>query len=249
MYKIMKKLIFIFLTIVLTALTSCTKKVDPIHGTEPLTEAYSNRISMERFNSLRQKDDVNGMFEFIEKYRKQLTANIVTQHPEITDHNLINLILGSGYAEAIEAGDGKTYSGEFNNEILIITKDSVRADTTFLFGGKKPKSELKFKKKVNFGHGEPFRFVIKEKENIDSLIVSLKDWNYITNIKIPREDGKGNIIEQQTFPKYLMDFKPFAKEGDIIDIINGKIFDKDGQEISIEKRKSTPKNSAKRKRR
>ena len=46
-----------------------------------------------------------------------------------------------------------------------------------------------------------------------------------------------------------MDFKPFAKEGDIIDIINGKIFDKDGQEVSIEKRKSAPKNSTKRKRR
>lgn len=236
MYKIMKKLIFIFLTIVLTALTSCTKKVDPIHGTEPLTEAYSNRISMERFNSLRQKDDVNGMFEFIEKYRKQLTANIVTQHPEITDHNDINLILGSGYAEAIEAGDGKTYSGEFNNEILIIIKDSVRADTTFLFGGEKPKSELKFKKKVNFGHGEPFRFAIKEKENIDSLITKAKDWTYIVNTKIPIKDKDGNIVEEQTFPKYLMGFKPLLQEGDVIDIIREKIFDKDGQEVTPEQR-------------
>ena len=244
----MKKLIFI-LIIFVTALTSCTKKVDPIHGTQPLNEAYSNRISMERFNSLRQKGDMNGMFEFISKYRKQLTANIVMQHPEITDGQNIDLILGSGYAEAIEAGDGKTYSGQFSDELLIIVKDSTSSDTTFLFGGKKPKGELKFKKKVDFGHGEPFRFAVKEKENVDSLVVSLKDWNYVLNTRIPVKDDKGNITEHQTFPKYLMDFKPFFKEGDIIDVINGKIFDKDGQEVSLENRKfeTTKKPAKKRK--
>ena len=135
----MKKIIscFTIVAISILALMSCTKKVDPIHGTQPLNEAYSNRISMERFNSLRQKGDMNGMFEFIDKYRKQLTANIVTQHPEIIDGQNIDFILVTGYAEAIEAGDGKTYSGQFSDELLIIVKDSIGSDTTFLFGGKK----------------------------------------------------------------------------------------------------------------
>lgn len=234
----MKKIIscFTIVAISILALMSCTKKVDPIHGTQPLNEAYSNRISMERFNSLRQKGDMNGMFEFIDKYRKQLTANIVTQHPEIIDGQNIDFILVTGYAEAIEAGDGKTYSGQFSDELLIIVKDSIGSDTTFLFGGKKTKGELKFKKKVDFGHGEPFRFAIKEKENIDSLITKTKDWTYIVNTKIPIKDKDGNIVEEQTFPKYLMGFKPLLQEGDVIDIIRGKIFDKDGQEVTPEQR-------------
>ena len=244
----MKKLVFVVTTIVLTALVSCTKKVDPIHSIQPLNEAYSQRISMELYNSTRLKDDIKSQFNFIDRNRKKLTANIITQHPDITNHEQISLLLGSGQSDAIEAGDGKVYPVVFTNELLIIISDSMKSDTVF-FGGQKPKSQIKFTKKADFGHGAPFRFTINNIEKVDSLISDLRSWGYTVNPKISIKDENDNVIEEQTFQKYLVTFKPFFKEGDVIDIIRGKIFDKDGQETTIEKRKFKPSTNSKRKRR
>ena len=243
----MKKLIFIFLTIVVAVLTSCTKKVDPIHGTQPLNEAYSHRVPAERVNTLRQKGDVNELFSFIDRHRKQLTANIVSQHPNVKDNQQISLILGSGYSDGIQAGDGKTYAGQFNDELIIVINDSLKSDTVFFFGGQKPVSELKFKKKINFGNGAPFTFKIKKDENIDSLIISLKDWGYVINPQIPITDKDGNVTESLTFSKYLIKFRPWFKEDDVIDVLHGKIFNSNGEEVTIPQRQSEQKIMKKRK--
>lgn len=244
----MKKLIFIFLTVIVTALTSCTQKVNPIHGTPPLNEAYSHRMPAERVNALRQKGDAKELFSFIDRHRRQLTANVVSQHPNVKNHEQIKLILGSGYSDGIQAGDGKTYAGQFNDELIIIINDSLKSDTVFFFGGQKPVSELKFKKKINFGDGEPFTFTIKKNENIDSLIISLKNWGYVINPEIPITDKDGNPTESLTFSKYLMQFKPWFKENDVIDVIRGKIFDSNGEELTISKRQSEQKTTKVKKR-
>ena len=236
----MKKFLFVLMTIIVATLISCTKKVDPIHGIQPLNEAYSNKMPKEIISNLKQRGDVNGLFSFFDKRRKQITTNIVSQYPKVNDHQQIKLILGTGYADAILAGDGKTYACTFSDELIILISDSAKTDTVFFFGGQIPKSELKFSKKIDFGSGEPFKFTISDPGKIDSLVTSLKSWAHVSNKTKPIKDKDGKVIEEKTFQNYLSDFKPFFKEGDIIDMVQCEIFDKSGQKVSIEQRKSSP---------
>jgi hypothetical protein len=125
----MKKFLFVLMTIIVATLISCTKKVDPIHGIQPLNEAYSNKMPKEIISNLKQRGDVNGLFSFFDKRRKQITTNIVSQYPKVNDHQQIKLILGTGYADAILAGDGKICACTFSDELIILISDSAKTDT------------------------------------------------------------------------------------------------------------------------
>lgn len=248
----MKKFFSIaLLATVIAVISGCSKKVDPIHGTQPLNEAFSQRIPTDKITYLRQKGDVLGLFSHIDRYRKFLTANIVSQYPNIQEGQNIELILGTGFADAIEAGDGQIYKGEFSNELIIIVKDSCKTDTVFFWGGQKPRSKLNFSTKADFGYGEKFTFTIDDtnEQKVDSLIKSLKDWDVVVNAKIPQKDKDGKILEEQSFQKYLTEFKPYFRQGDVIDAIRGKIFDKNNQEVTVEQRKAEMRKSTARKKR
>ena len=154
-----------------------------------------------------------------------MTRNLVQNKENLTDHRQIHFLIGSGFANGVESGDGRLLSGEFSGQLIAVIKDSLIQDTIFIDGGRKAES-INVTQKVDLGEASPFRFTIDKNTKIDSIIIMTKEWNHIVTNPITIND------ETKSFSAYLQNYKTFLKDGDVIDIIRGKIFDKDGKEVT-----------------
>lgn len=221
------------------AITSCNEqKIDPIRDGKSINDAYSSGFPIDRFTELGQKSDYKGQFLLFDRYRRFLTRNLVQNKENLTDHQQIHFLIGSGFANGVESGDGRLLSGEFSGQLIAVIKDSLIQDTIFIDGGRRAES-INVTQKVDLGEASPFRFTIDKNTKIDSIIIMTKEWNNIVTNPITIND------ETKSFSAYLQNYKTFLKDGDVIDIIRGKIFDKDGKEVLLTDR-AKPKNLKKR---
>lgn len=231
----------------ITLATSCSnshsEKVDPIYGTTPVTNAFytdangNENFPLDQYHKLGLEGDTSAQRALVNQYRKVLTANVIRQYPEITDENNIHFILGSGFAKDVKSGDGKTHSGRFQNELIIILNDPSIHDTLFLACGNGMLSPLEFSDRHDFGHAERWRFTIQKGEGLANHLPELQQWASVANdLQIPIMNAKGEIVPISVYQKYLGEYTAYLFEGDVIDVLAGKVYNKAGQEADFDRR-------------
>ena len=244
--KEMKKNIIIALSAIalFVALASCnSKSIDPIHGTQKVTSAFYTNASgeenfpLDRFYELGQAGDTTAQRAMIDEYRRVLTANIVRQYPEITDENNIRFVLGSGFAKDVMSGNGKAYSGPFKNELIIILNDPSIHDTLFLACGNGMLKPLKFSDLHNFGTAQRWRIVIEPNKGLANYCPEFKKWTGIANeLDIPILDKDGNVVPVSIYSNILGEYTSYLWPYDIVDLLNGKVYDSTGVEVKFDVR-------------
>lgn len=242
----MEKTRILIATLAISAMaliSSCSSKTDPIHGTIPVdTTFYSGsseetRFPLEEFHRLGEQNDTTGQRVLVDEHRKALTANVKSHYPMITDERNIRFILGSGFAKNVESGDGKLYSGEFRNELIIVINDPAISDTVFLACGNGMLSPLELTSESDFGHAEQWRFTIQRGEGLAHHVPELEKWGSIAKeLQIPIKDKDGNVVGNEIFMNYLGKYESVLFIGDVIDLLEGKVFNQKGQEVDFERR-------------
>lgn len=231
------------------AFTSCSDNVDPVHGTVPVDTTFwagvpaegqqisDTRFPLEEFRALGEKNDTAAQKALVDKYRKQLTVNVIQHYPQIKSEKSIKFVLGSGFAKKVKSGDGKTYNGEFHNELIIIINDEAVKDTVFLACGNGMLEPLEFKFQSDFGNAEQWRFTIQAGEGLANYLPKLEQWASVAKeLSIPIKDANGKVVGQEVFTKFLGKYESLLFTGDVIDLIDGKVYNKAGQEVDFKRR-------------
>ena len=240
--------------VVAFSFASCGNEVDPVHGTVPVDTTFwsgvpaegqqvsDTRFPLNEFRALGEKNDTAGQKALINKYRKELTVNVVRHYPSIKNEKSIRFVLGSGFAKQVKSGDGHTYSGSFKNELIIIINDENVKDTVFLACGNGMLEPLEFAFQSDFGSAEQWRFTIQSGEGLANYLPQLEQWANVANeLKIPIKDAKGKVVGSEVFTKYLGKYESLLFTGDVIDLIDGKVYNKAGQEVDFNRRMSETK--------
>ena len=253
----MKRFIFALVAVATIAvMASCKKSIDPIHGTKPVDTSYwqgnvttadgytiettvDAYFPLEEFKALGEKNDTAGQRAMVNKYRKVLTTNIVAHYPSIKDEKNIRFILGSGFARNVKSGDGKIYSGKFKNELIIILNDPSVKDTIFLACGNGMLSPIEDLVSSDFGNAERWRFTIQKGEGLAHHLPALQEWGEVAgNLRIPIKNSDGKEVSRKTYLNYLGKYESLLFEGDVIDLLQGKVFNKLDQEVQFDRRKA-----------
>lgn len=231
----MRKILFAIMAIALTAaLASCT---DPIHNGDPEDTSYSTGFPLDEFHKLGEAGNTDAQQELVNQYRRQLTANVVRHYPNIQDEKNIKFILGSGYAKDVKTGSGKTHSGRFSNELIIVIDDPHVQETLFLACGNGMLSPLRLSDSIDLGTAEKWRFTIQEGEGLAHHLPELEAWAEVANnLSIPIKDANGNVVSRETYLNYLGRYKTVLFPGDVIDLIAGKVYNNAGQEVDFPRR-------------
>lgn len=237
------------LVVVIFAFASCGDSVDPVHGTVPVDTTFwagapaegqqvaDTRFPLEEFRALGEKNDTAAQKALVDKYRKQLTVNVIRHYPQIKDEKSIKFVLGSGFAKKVKSGDGKTYDGAFKNELIIIINDEAVKDTVFLACGNGMLEPLEFASQSDFGNAERWRFTIQSGEGLANYLPQLEQWANVANeLRIPIKDANGKVVGFEVFTKYLGKYQSLLFTGDVIDLIEGKVYNKAGQEVDFKRR-------------
>lgn len=229
-----KSVFFAFVAIIVVALSSCA---DPIHNGDPVDVTYATGFPLDQFHELGKVGDTMAQLQLVEQYRRQLTANVIQHYPDIQDENNIKFVLGSGYAKNVLTGRGKTHSGKFENELIIILNDPSVQDTLFLACGNGMLSPLEFSDSHDFGSAERWRFTIMPGEGLAHHLPELEAWAKVAGeLSIPIKDAFGEIVSQETYLNYLGKYESYLFPYDVIDMLNGKVYNQQGQEADFERR-------------
>jgi hypothetical protein len=231
----MKKAIFLVVTALV--LVSCKEEVDPIWATQKVNESYAKDFPLNEFHKLGQTGDTIAQRSMVNRYRKQLTKNVIKNYPCIKDNKNIKFVLGSGIAEKVQAGDGKFYDGKFKNELIIILTDPCIKDTLFLACGNGMLEPLKFNSQSSFGTAEKCRFEIKRGEGLAHHLPVLQEWAKVAgSLQIAIRNPKGKVVQEETYINYLGRYQSVLFTGDVIDMCQGKVFNQRGQEVDFKSR-------------
>lgn len=234
---IMKKTIFIAFVAIATiaAMASCT--TDPVHNGDPENMSFSTGFPLDEFRELGEAGDTLRQRQLVDKYRRQLTINVVNNYPNIEDESHIHFVLGSGYARKVKTGSGKLHSGKFKNELIIVIDDPNVKETLFLACGNGMLKPLKYYDGYYLGTAERWRFTIKEGEGLATYIPILTEWGKTAeDLGIPIKDQHGNVVSSDTYLNYLGKWESLLFTGDVIDLIAGKVYNKAGQEVDFARR-------------
>ncbi len=233
----MKIYLVIFLAVVAITVSSCGKKVDPIHDTMPVNMSYSIGFPLDQFHQLGQAGDTVSQKALVDQYRKELTKNIINNHPCIKDENNIKFVFGSGEVKNVFSGDGKTYSGKFKNELIIILNDPCVKDTLFLACGNGMLNPIRWKNQSDWGSAEKCRFEILPGQGLAHHLPALQKWAEVAGeVPIPIRNKNGEIVSRETYLNYLGRYQSVLFPGDVVDMCQGKVFNKAGQEVQFDRR-------------
>jgi hypothetical protein len=246
----MKKFYFILVALIAIAFLSSCNRIDPIWGTEPVNTSYASNFPLDDFYRLGLIGDTAGQKAIVDQHRKQLTLNVMRNHPCIKDVKNIHFVFGSGSVTDVLSGDGKTYSGKFRNELIIILNDPCAKDTLFLACGNGMLNPIRWKERSSWGYAENCRFEILPGQGLAHHLPALQEWAKTAgDFDIPIKDSKGNIVSQQTYLTTLGKYECVLFPGDIIDMCQEKVFNKAGQEVQFERRLEETKKANSRKKR
>lgn len=247
-----KGIIATFVAILFAAFfTSCNQSeqpieeetvVDPIYGTTPVdttwwsgtNESENTYFPLEEFKALGRENDTLGQRAMVDQYRKVLTTNVVAHYPEISDEKNINFVLGSGYARNVKSGDGRLYSGEFRNELIIVIDDPQVKDTVFLACGNGMLSPLDFISQSYFGQGDPW---IEVKEN-DSYAKFFPDtWGELAkDADVGIRDSKGEKVTPRVYLQRRGKYISMLRAGDKVNLITGEVRDENLRKVDFDSR-------------
>lgn len=243
----------------IAVMASFKKSVDPIHGTKPVDTSYwrgnvttadgdtiENTVNayfpLEEFKKLGELNDTAGQCAMVNEYRKVLTTNIVAHYPSIKDEKNIHFVLGSGYAKNVLSGDGKTYSGKFKNELIIILDDPSVKDTIFLACGNGMLSPIEDLVSSDLGTADRWRYTILPGQGLAHHLPQLQAWAEVAkSLSIPIKDKNGKVVSQETYLNYLGRYQSLLFPYDVVDVLDGKVYNKLGQEVDFGRRQAETK--------
>lgn len=254
-----KALIAIMAIAMIAAVASCNRKrvIDPIHGTVPVDTTWwsgtpsssddgevitsPSRFPLEEFHQLGQAGDTAAQRKLVNDYRKHLTTNVVSHYRGITSHKNVRFVLASGFAKDVKSGDGKTYSGNFRNELLILINDPQAKDTVFLACGNGLLSEVdfdSFEYYLDFGTASPWKFTILPGQGLAHHISDLQEWGEVaSNLCIPIKDQEtGKLVTKEKYLSYFGQWETVLYPYDEVDVINGIVHNQKGQEVQFDRR-------------
>ena len=89
----------------------------------------------------------------------------------------------------------------------------------------------------DFGTAEQWRFTIQSGEGLANYLPQLTEWAKVANeLSIPIKNAEGKVVGQEIFTKYLGKYESLLFTGDVIDLIDGKVYNKAGQEVDFQRR-------------
>ena len=236
----MKKINALLVVVAIIAIvcgSSCSKSIDPIWGTKHSNDSYAKDFPLEKFHELGMKGDTTGQKAIVDENRKVLTKNVITNYPCIKDEKNILFVLGSGFAKKVKSGDGKTYSGKFKNELIIILNDPCIKDTLFLACGNGMLSPIEWDRKSYWGTAEKCRFEIQPGQSLATYLPALQAWASVAStFPVPIKDKNGKVVSQETYLNHLGRYESVLFPGDMIDMCLGKVFNEVGQEVQFDRR-------------
>lgn len=231
----MKKSIFLVLTILVFALSSCSEK-SPIWDRDPVDISFSEGFPLEEFHRLGEARDTTAQKAMVQEHKKLLTKNVISHYPCVQTQN-ISFVLGSGMARNIASGDGKFYNGKFDNELIIMINDPCKKDTFFLACGNGMLSPLEFRNYSSLGTGQQCRFIIGKGQGLAHYKPQLEEWADVAGtLNIPIKGDGGKIASKQKYLNYLGKYESVLFEGDVLDVCQGKVFNRKGQEVEFQTR-------------
>jgi hypothetical protein len=232
----MKNVFVLFLVFISLIFNSCTDK-NPIWETAAMDPTYATGFPLDRFHQFGIAGDTAAQHDIVNQYRKVLTRNVFAHYPCIQDEKNIHFVFGSGSVKHVLSADGNTYSGDFDNELVIILTDSCVQDTLFLACGNGMLSPIRFTQSSDWGTAEKCRYKIQTGEGLATYLPQLQAWaNTATELDIPIRDQAGKVVKGETYLNYLGRYESVLFTGDIIDMCQGKVFNAAGQEVQFEKR-------------
>ena len=103
-------------------------------------------------------------------------------------------------------------------------------------------SPLELYSQSDFGTAEQWRFTIQKGEGLANYIPQLREWGKVaTDLKIPIKDKDGKVVSEEIFTNYLGKYQSLLFEGDVIDLLAGKVYNKAGQEVQFDRRQAETK--------
>lgn len=241
------------------ALASCHRKkvVDPIHDTKPVDTTWwsgtpsvsengeilpsKSRFPLDKFYELGQAGDTASQRKLVDDYRMHLTANVVSHYPKVTSHKNIHFYLATGYAKDVKSGNGKAYSGNFRNELLIVINDPAAKDTVFLACGNGMLSPIdfdSFEYVIDFGTAVPWKFTILPGQGLAHHLPSLQAWGEVASTTpIPIKDKKTReVVSPDKYLNYIGEWESILFAYDTVDVLNNYVHNLKGQEVDFERR-------------
>lgn len=233
----MSKKLFIVAIVAIATVAVISCKNDPIYNDDPVDITYATGFPLDQFHELGLAGDTAAQHQMVNEYRHQLTANVVNHFPQIQDENNIHFILGSGFAKDVLTGSGKTHSGKFKNELIIVIDDPAIKDTMFLACGNGMLMPIILDDFSDFGTAERWRFTILPGEGLAHHLPELQSWAQIAGeLHIPIKDKTGKVVSQETYLNYLGKYESCLRPYDVIDLIAGKVYDENGNEVNFQQR-------------
>jgi hypothetical protein len=233
--KNLKSLIVILISFV--ALMSCKSK-SPIWDREPVDKSFSTGFPLDQFHRLGEDDDTVAQKTLVNQHRKQLTKNVMSHYPCVTDEKNVKFVFGSGSVKGLLSGDGKHYDGKFKNELIIIVNDPCKEDTVFLACGNGMLSSIHWSRQSNWGTAEKCRFVVEKGQSLAYFLPRLENWGVkAEELGLPIADSKGKIVDSKIYMAYLGKWwSDHLFPGDVIDLCEKKITNSAGQKVNFERR-------------
>lgn len=235
----MKKqfLSFALVISILTFFASCKQK-SPIWDRTPSDTTFSTGFPLTEFHKLGEANDTVAQKAIVNKYRRQLTKNIMSHYPCVRDEENVRLVFGSGKVKDLLSGDGKTYSGKFKNELIVIVNDSCVRDTVFLACGNGMLSPINFKSYSDWGSVEKCKFEIEKGQSLAYYLPKIESWGIKANeLGIPIADADGKVVNHKVYMNQLGKWwSSYLFPGDIIDLCDGTVKNKAGQVVDFERR-------------
>jgi uncharacterized protein (DUF2147 family) len=98
-------------------------------------------------------------------------------------------------------------------------------------------SPLSFTSQSDFGNAEQWRFVIQKGEGLATYLPQLERWSSVAkNLEIPIKNKDGKVVGSEIFSNYLGKYESLLFTGDVIDLLDGKVYNVKGQEVDFERR-------------
>lgn len=103
-------------------------------------------------------------------------------------------------------------------------------------------SPLRFREYHDLGNAEQWRFFIQKGEGLAHHLPTLQQWAKVAgDLSIPIKNKDGNVVSKTTYLNYLGRYESLLFTGDIVDVINGKVYNKAGQEVDFDRRQTETK--------
>lgn len=146
---------------------------------------------------------------------------------------------GSGSAKGVLDSAGTRHDGIYENELIakLWTKPVTKLGDPIIVFVRCLNGMISIEGHHEIGNNINCRFEIQPGQGLAHHLPQLEAWaNVAGNFQIPIRDKNGKVVSQEKYLSYLGRYESVLFPGDIIDMCQGKVFNKAGQEVQFDRR-------------